>query len=469
MRQRARAALAIAAIATFGAVGACSTPVRPDDPDLGGQTVEVLGVWQDDEAQKFGAVLERFARRTRAVVQYTSTNGEDVRAVLDARIAEGRPPDLALVPQPGLLARYAAAGVLVPIGDLVGDPVRENWSAEWQRLGTVDGKLYGVWFKAAHKSLIWYDIATFERAGVVPPSDIDGLVAVANAVVASGSPAFAVGSEDQWTLTDWFENIYLRLAGPARYDALAERRLPWTHPTVARSLALLATLLSPPIAATGPEGLAATSFPETVRLVFESRPPSAAMVAEGDFVSGVIDSTDATLGVDADVFAFPDADPARRLVVGGGDAVVMFRSSPASRALLADLASPAAAEVWARLGGFVSPNEDVDLAAYPDPISRAIARSLIEAGDGFRFDLSDLQPAAFGGTTGAGMFGILADFVDQKMAPEDAASALEAAAAEGAPLTGAEGLGGPTRPPPRSLRPFPLPTRASSARAGSSS
>ena len=39
------------------------------------------------------------------------------------------------------------------------------------------------------------------------------------------------------------------------------------------------------------------------------------------------------------------------------------------------------------------------------------ARSLLEAGDGFRFDLSDLQPVAFGGTTGEGMWAELAAWV----------------------------------------------------------
>ena len=36
-------------------------------------------------------------------------------------------------------------------------------------------------------------------------------------------------------------------------------------------------------------------------------------------------------------------------------------------------------KVWARLGGFISPNENVDLGAYPDDITRTIARSLLEA------------------------------------------------------------------------------------------
>jgi alpha-glucoside transport system substrate-binding protein len=324
--------------------------------------------------------------------------------------------------------------------------------------------LYGLWFKAAHKSLIWYDIEAFEQVGAVPPTDPESLAALADTMVAAGIPAFAVGAEDEWTLTDWFENLYLRLAGPERYDALAAHDLAWTDSSVVETLTLLGRLLSPPITTGGPDGVDATSFPESVRLVFGQSPPTAAMVVEGDFVAGEITgSTSARLGVDADVFPFPDVDPSRRLVVGGGDAVVVMRSTAASRALLRDLATPEAAQVWARLGGFVSPNEDVDLSVYPDDISRSIARSLIEAGDGFRFDLSDLQPAAFGGTTGHGMFGILRAFVADPRDPAGAAARLEAeaTAAYGA-LSGARSPDGSASRAPRPADPAAPPTPASS-------
>ena len=64
--------------------------------------------------------------------------------------------------------------------------------------------------------LIWYNIGVFERAGVVPPPDIDGAGVPGGQAVRSGTPAFAVGGADGWTLADWFSNLYLRLAGPAR-------------------------------------------------------------------------------------------------------------------------------------------------------------------------------------------------------------------------------------------------------------
>jgi hypothetical protein len=263
----------------------------------------------------------------------------------------------------------------------------------------------------------------------VPPDDLDGLNSVAETLSGGGTTPFSLtgAPSDAWTLTDWFENLYLRLAGPERYDALADHRLEWTDPSVEATLREMAALMAPAnvTVSAGP----ATTFPQSVTAVF-SGAPAAAMVMEGDFVPGVVaGSTSAEIGVDVDVFPFPGQAASDRFVVGGGDAAVLMRRSPGGEALLRYLASPEAASVWAGRGGFVSPNESLDLTAYPDVTTRRIARSLLEAGDGFRFDLSDLQPVAFGGTTDAGLWAELDDFVSDPTDIEDTMERLEAAAA----------------------------------------
>ena len=401
-----------------------------DRPDLSGATVEVVAVWRDTEAAAFEQVLAAFEARTGATVEFTSTEGDDVGAVLDARIARGDPPELAILPQPGLLQRYAREGTIEPLGDQLAEEVQGRYGTEWRRLATMDGELYGVWFKAANKSLVWYSIGAFERAGVVPPQDLDRLDDVAAALAASGTPPFAVAAapEDAWTLTDWFENLYLRVAGPERYDALAEHRLRWTDETVEATLGLLAQLIAPRFVAGGPASARTTGLTDAAATVF-STTPSAAMVVEGDFIPGVVaGASEAELGVDVDVFPFPEARPGGRLVVGGGDVAVQMRRSDAGAALLRFLASAEAGEIWAARGGFLSAKEDVDLTVYPDDTTRDIARALLEAGEGFRFDLSDLQPVEFGGTTGSGMWAALRDFLADPSDIAGTAARLEAEA-----------------------------------------
>jgi ABC-type glycerol-3-phosphate transport system substrate-binding protein len=173
----------------------------------------------------------------------------------------------------------------------------------------------------------------------------------------------------------------------------------------------MASVLDPRVIAGGPRRALATSYQQSVQQAFAAR-PAAAMVFEGDFVAGIIDgATHAVLGVDAGVFPFPAVGQPAPLVVAGGDAAVLMRRSAAADAFIRYLASPQAAAIWAARGGFVSPNINLGLSVYPDPISRSIAAGLLEAGDSFRFSLSDLTPASFGGTEAQGMRQILKQFL----------------------------------------------------------
>jgi ABC-type glycerol-3-phosphate transport system substrate-binding protein len=400
---------------------------------LSGDVVDVVAVWKQSEQRNFERVLDGFSRRTGATVHYVSSGDEDISAVLDRLIAANHPPDVAVLPEPGLLRKYACAGLLAPLDSSTRRAVQTEYAATWQDLGTVDGTPYGVFFKAANKSLVWYDIAAFERLGVVPPLDVDGLLAIEQALAETGAPPFAVAASnpDAWTLTDWFENIYLRVAGPSRYDDLTSGRVPWTDRSVVRSLSVLRRVLAPRFLAGGVKRTLRTSFPQSVDAVFAQK-PRAAMVFEGDFVPGVA-TTHAGLGITVDVFPFPAVNGSQPSVVAGGDVAVAMRKTKAARALLAYLATPEAAEIWAREGGFISPNDDVALEAYPNTITRSIARSLLDSGDNLRFDLSDLQPVAFGGTTGRGMYRILRDFVTTKVDARATANRLQDAAVAARP------------------------------------
>lgn len=436
-RARLRPAVAAAAVATAAAVavaasflsGCSAGPGAASAAgygDLRGSHLQVLAVWSGVEQRRFARVLQVFERSTGVSVSYASA-GYSVPATLQSWLAAGRRPDVAFLPQPGLLRSYAAQHLLVPLDSTVVSAVDQNYDPIWRRLGSAGGKLYGVWFKAANKSLIWYNENVFERLGAVPPDDMSGLVALAHKITKSGTAAFSVGGADGWTLTDWFANLYLRIAGPARYDLLAQHRIPWTDPSVKATLRALAAVLTPAVIAGGSRGALSVSYEESVKQTFAPH-PAAAMVFEGDFVAGLVEgATRAQLGVDADVFPFPSIGRSGPMVVVGGDAAVLMRRSRAGEAFVRFLATPQAAAAWAAQGGFVSPNINLDLSVYPDSISRSIARSTLEVGSNFRFGLSDLQPAAFGGTEGRGMRKILQDFL---LHPDVAATAarLEAAA-----------------------------------------
>ena len=326
---------------------------RGGDHKLNGQRVVVAGVWKGRERHKFAKVLERFEQRTGAEVTFAYET-RNIAPALNARVKRGCPPDVALLPQPGLLAQLARQGALRSIEDVAGDLVRRNYARSWRRLGTVDHELYGVWFKATNKSSFWYRPAALRRAGLQTPKTWDELKRTADRLSAAGVAPFAVAGADGWTLTDWFENVYLRTAGPRRYDRLAEHRLSWTDPSVKRSLARLSQILGKPHwLAGGRSGALDTSFEESVHQVFGER-PRAAMVYEGDFVASELGNK-AALGQDADFFDFPAIGRSESAAVVGGDVAALFTDNEAAKSLVRYLATPEAAEAWASAGGFLSP------------------------------------------------------------------------------------------------------------------
>jgi alpha-glucoside transport system substrate-binding protein len=156
--------------------------------------------------------------------------------------------------------------------------------------------------------------------------------------------------------------------------------------------------------------------------------PKGAMVIEGDFVPGVVESP-LQPETGYNVFAFPSINDSAPGVVGGGDLVVMFEDSPAAQAFVDYLATPEAHEIWAGRGGFSSANMNVDASAYSDPITAETATAIGEA-ESFVFDLSDLQPPAFGSTEGQGLWKLFQDFVAKPDDVDGIAQQMEDAAAK---------------------------------------
>ncbi|KFF99018.1 sugar ABC transporter substrate-binding protein [Streptomyces scabiei] len=403
------------------------------DKALSGQTVSVAGVWSGSEQKNFQKVLDAFTEKTGAKTQFVST-GDNVSTVVGSKIEGGNAPDVVMVPQVGVLQQFAGNGWLKPLSTTTQKSVGANYASVWKDYGSVDGTLYGLYFKAAHKSTVWYSPDALDQAGVQPPKTYDEMLKAGRTVSDSGLAAFSVAGQDGWTLTDWFENVYLSQAGPEKYDALAAHELKWTDRSVVDALTTLGELFQDKqLLAGGQKGALNTDFPGSVEKVFGPE-PEAGMVYEGDFVAGVAkDQFGRKIGEDADFFPFPPVGGGEAPVVSGGDAAVVLKdgkNTKAGMALLEYLATPEAAAVWAGTGGFLSPNKKLDLTSYGDDVTRTTAKSLIAAGDSVRFDMSDQAPASFGGTKGAGEWKILQDFLRDPSDPKATAAQLETAAAK---------------------------------------
>ncbi|MFJ1923597.1 ABC transporter substrate-binding protein [Streptomyces sp. NPDC088131] len=380
-------------------------------PKLDGEKISVAAVWTGPEQANFVKVLKEFEKRTGATVTFVPAQDPIVN-FLGTKIAGGQPPDVAMIPQVGAIQQAVAKKWAKPAGDGAKAQLTKNYSKVWQDLGAVDGTQYGVYFKAANKSLIWYNAKAFENAGAKEAKTWKEFLATAETVSASGVTPVSVAGADGWTLTDWFENIYLSQAGPEKYDQLAQHKIKWTDPSVKDALTTLGQLFGKPsLIAGGADGALQTEFPASVTQTFTGGDqPKGAMVFEADFVGVNIQQTKAKIGTDAKVFPFP-AVGAESPVVTGGDAAVALKDTKGAQALLTWLASSDAAKIAAEQGGFISPNKALDVAAYPNEVQRTIAKALIAAGDAVRFDMSDQAPQSFGGTPGKGEWKSLQDFL----------------------------------------------------------
>ncbi|HEX3238281.1 MAG TPA: extracellular solute-binding protein [Gaiellaceae bacterium] len=383
-------------------------------------SIKFWGIWAANEQKAFQKVIDGFHQQYPNVTVTYSSKGNDIPTVLSTAIAGGNPPDMADVAQPGLVKQLVQQGKLKPI-NYAKSAIGANFSPAWEKLGEVNGKLYALLYKASNKSTLWYNVNVLKQAGVNAPKTWSQMVSEAKTIKASGTPAYSLCGASGWTLTDIFENLYLRRWGQAKYDQLGAHKVKWTDPTVTKSLQDMAQVIGDTgNIYGGTSGALQTDYPTCVDYNFAT-PPKAAFNLQGDFVSlEILQATKAKPVKDFNVAPFPaiTSGANAKAVETGGDLIITFRDSPAIEAFMKYLATPQAAEIWAKLGGFGTGNKHVPASIYPDPITKTTEAPLAGA-TAVAFDLSDNQPASFGATTGQGMWGIFQKFLQH---PTDVSS-----------------------------------------------
>jgi alpha-glucoside transport system substrate-binding protein len=415
---------ALAAVAVSVSTAGVKAPARAQGPAAVSGSITFDGIWTGAEASHFANVIKVFNKTYPNVHVNYKPVGDNLPTVIATAIAGGHPPDMADIAQPGLIQQFVDKGSLKPITYAKGT-LAKNFAPAWVKLGTYNGKLYGVIFKASNKSLVWDNAHAFKNAGVKAPSTWPQFIKDAATVKASGVPPFSIGGADGWTLTDLFENIYLRSAGLAKYQALSAHKIKWTDPTVTTALKLMGQVFASSNMAGGTSGALQTDFPTSVNNVFQN-PPKAGMVIEADFVPGTA-TVKAKAGTDYGVFPFPSINGSGPAVEVAGDTMVTFRTNPAIQAFETFLATPQAAAAWAKFGGFATGNHNVAPSTYPDAISRSNAIAVAKA-TSIVFDMSDQQPGSFGATTGQGEWGIFQTFLRNPSNVSGVQKQLESAA-----------------------------------------
>jgi alpha-glucoside transport system substrate-binding protein len=377
---------AISIVLTLFAALALGCSGTPQTGKIGG-TVSVVGSWSGGEQEAFLAMIRPFEQETGVTVEYKGTR--DLNGYLWQSIAENDMPDVAGLPGPGQMAEFARHGSLKDLATVIDvGGYKADTVPTFIDLGTVDGKLVGVFIKATLKGLIWFNPHNWT---VATPDNWVELVASANIARRGESKTWCVGLGSEatsgWPGTDWIEDIVLRQSGPDVYDDWVAGRLPWTAPEIKKAFELFGTVVAD--SSGGSASIIATDFRDAGTGLFTD-PPACLLHHQATFMTEYFQSNAGARDGEYDFFPFPTIDGRfSNNVTGAGDLFGMFRDTPQSRALMSYLLTPAAQSIWVARGGALSVNANVN--DYPDEISRRAASILANA-DRFRFDASDLMP-----------------------------------------------------------------------------
>jgi alpha-glucoside transport system substrate-binding protein len=403
MRRRRLLSLLAVCLLGVGVLTSCG-----GDDDGGGGTAEgtgeitIFSLWGGSEQEAFQKVLTQFTKDTGIKTKYESAR--DFLPVIRTRLAADNPPMVAIIPRPGFVAELAQDDVLIPLEDLGLDPdeINSNYSETWTNLATVDDTVYGVVAKANSKSTVWYKPNSFQQNGFQVPTTWTELLAITKQYKEKGKTPWAAGAqgdENSWTLTDWFEQIYARQAGPDKYRQLFETgEVPFNDQSVKDALTEMVKIVNDQYMEGGIDTVLAISFNDSIGRVF-SKNPKAEMLYEGGFVGGIaIDQINPSLkpGQDIDWFEFPEINSEHgNPLVGGGDVAAAFVNNEDVAKLIEYLSTPEAGEIWVSTGAIASPNEGVPDSAYPNELVTKEAQQIQEA-ETFLFDGSDLLPGTLG-------------------------------------------------------------------------
>jgi alpha-glucoside transport system substrate-binding protein len=378
-----------------------------------GTTIDVFGQWIEAEGESFDDSLQAFRDATGINVLYSGiTNYE---TVLNVRVEGGLAPDIAQLAQPGTMRAFQADGKLIALDDVLDTAaVAEAYNPSFIDLGTVDGSLYGLFYKQDLKSIVWYPVQAFADAGYTVPTTWDELVALSDRIVADGSNPWCTsiehGDASGWVATDWLEDIVLRTAGPEVYDQWVAHEIPFNDPAILAAAERMKSMwFTEGYTFGGNTRINATWVGDSQTPMFEEGGPKCWLHKQAawipDFWPKDADGNALfTPGEDSSFFYFPPIDPAQGSpVLGGGDMFVMFNDRPEVRALMQWFSTEDAVEDRIATGGFLAANNAVPAEWYSSYPMSGLAEIAREA-TALRFDASDSMPAEVGaGTFWSGM------------------------------------------------------------------
>jgi alpha-glucoside transport system substrate-binding protein len=400
---------------------------RQTHQGLEGQTLTIWSPWNNEgDAAQWESVWRYFEYATGVTVQAGSSPNYEEQARID--IAAGSPSNILILPQPGLLATFAAQGALTPLGDDMTTWINENYAAgpSWAALGQFpgpDGQVhqYGLPYKQEVKSLVWYSPDNFAEMGYQVPTTMEELHALEQQIIADGGTPWCIGIESGgatgWAATDWIEDLMLRNYPPEVYDQWVRNEIPFNDPRVIDVINQFGDIVkNDAMVAGGTASVAATAFGDSPLGLF-TVPPQCYLHHQASFIASFFPEG-TVAGVDYDFFYLPayESKDLGTPVLVSGNVVTIAKDSPAAQAFIDFLTTPLAHEIWmaAPNSAFLSAHLGANTDVYSSDALRQQGAILLNATTA-RFDGSDMMPGPIG--TGA-FWSAMVNFVNGETAAQ---------------------------------------------------
>ena len=373
---------------------------------LDGAAVEVYSSITGVEADALTTVFNKFNDCTGAKV--TFNGNKEFEAQLPVRVEGGTAPDLAVIPQPGLLQKMVGTGKVVKAPASVEANVDKWWSADWKNYGTVGTTFYAAPMLANVKGFIWYSPKEFAAQGYEVPKTLDELWALTAKMAKNGGTGpdykpwcigFGSDAATGWPGTDWIEDLVLRVNGPETYDSWVAGKTKFNSPDIKKAFEAFGNIALNPDYVNGGLGNSAsiisTTFQEGGLPILKG---SCSLHHQASFYQAQWpEGTDVSPNGDVWAFMMPPnkaGDPPA--VTGGGEFVAAFNDKPATAAVQTFMSSDTFANARVKLGGVISANKGLDLANVDNQLMKDAVAILQGDTTVFRFDGSDAMPAAVG-------------------------------------------------------------------------
>jgi alpha-glucoside transport system substrate-binding protein len=366
-----------------------------------GKTVEVFTSVVGDELTRYASASSAFTACTGIKIDW---NGSDqFEALLPVRVQGGTAPDLALIPQPGLLAQMVATGQVVAAPSAVKNNINRYWSKSWRGLGSVNGTFYAAPNSANLKSLVWYSPKQFAKYGYTVPTTFAGMLAQSDKMAAAGQTAFCggigSGGATGWPATDWLEEVVVREAGSKVYNNWISHKVKFSDAPIIHAMNTVLGWMGNSKYVGTVSTIATTSFQDAVTGIPSGK---CMQLQQASFIAASLPKgTVVSPTGDAWVYYLPGINPAVTTPVeGGGEFFTAFNSNKATVEVQTYFSTPQWAisriKAAGAKGGWLSANSGVPAANYTNPLDALSAKYLSDPHSTFVFDASDAMPAAIG-------------------------------------------------------------------------